>query len=404
MTNVPVRMRVASARRMPDPRFHKSHGIEHHIMYVAARELASAIGKGPNAREQNTNKQVYKKVAQSLRDIDTVEGTFHLKNMGIVINAESIERIEDDLFEISLTQEDFHGIVNGGHTYDLIQEANAENETPGEQFVRVEIRTRVPNEWIPMMADGLNTSVQVQQYALADLSGYFDWIKEALKGEPYFDKIAWTENESADLDIRYVVRVLTAMHIGFFPNAPGKSGVSHPVEAYEKPHGALTRFVTDAKRNKGREYRRLKPVLKDALVLHDIVQSSFHQAYQRSKDGAGKAGRLKIVDYKDENAKKPFEFPFLEKTGRYRLAVPAVFPILAAFRWLLTIDKATGEYVWKDDFAAVKKRWELVGPDMARATAERSRELGYNPNALGKSRTHWQSMHQMLAFADLTEA
>jgi hypothetical protein len=38
---------------------------------------------------------------------------------------------------------------------------------------------------------------------------------------------------------------------------------------------------------------------------------------------------------------------------------------------------------------------------LVRKTVERSKELGGNSNAIGKSRTHWDNLHQTVAFRDL---
>jgi hypothetical protein len=111
-----------------------------------------------------------------------------------------------------------HGIVDGGHTYELIV-SNLDNEQlPDKQFVKFEILTGVPDDWIVEIAGGLNTSVQVQQFALDNLAGKFNWIQRELKDEPYYDVIAWRENEQGEFDARDLVSLLTCFNVELFSN------------------------------------------------------------------------------------------------------------------------------------------------------------------------------------------
>jgi len=50
---------------------------------------------------------------------------------------------------------------------------------------------------VPGWAGGLNTSVQVQDMSLDNLSGDFDWLKKIIAEEPYAKHIAWRENEQS---------------------------------------------------------------------------------------------------------------------------------------------------------------------------------------------------------------
>jgi hypothetical protein len=61
----------------------------------------------------------------------------------------------------------------------------------------------------------------------------------------------------------------------------------------------------------------------------------------------------------------------------------------------------SGDYRWRGGFDNVLRRWRETAPDLVRKTYERSKELGGNSNAIGKSRTHWDTLHQTVAFRDL---
>jgi hypothetical protein len=378
---------------MPDPVFQANPSIVHHTFWIPAHTLVEDLSYGPNARRPNVRKHVYRRVDDSLMNIDCLSNAFHLKNLGVVINAASVEKLAEDRYVIGLPDEEHHGVLNGGHTLDLIIKRVKDGSIPRTQFVKVEVRTGVPNDWLPEIAGGLNTALQVEDMSLDDLKGAFEWIKEELADQPYFPAIAWSENDKGEYDARDLVSLLTCFHIGYFPN----DEAVHPVEAYEKKSKALDLFRKDFEKNGGKEFARLRPILKDILLLHDTIQMEFAPVHVKS---GGKARKLGIMDSKTDEAKTSFPFIFIGKQSKARLQTGALYPILAAFRWMVETDKA-GTYRWRGGFQNVLIRWKDTAPELVRKTMERSKELGANSNAIGKSRTHWDTLHQTVAFRDL---
>ena len=105
--------RAAEARRFKHPVFPE---IEKHYMLVRAVDLPEGIRKDANARESTgLNRRVYKDVQKSLLADQGLPGIFDLKNKGIVILAESVKKIGDDLYEVQIN--DGQGIVDGGHSF-----------------------------------------------------------------------------------------------------------------------------------------------------------------------------------------------------------------------------------------------------------------------------------------------
>jgi hypothetical protein len=386
-------LRPAFARRMPDPVFQTNPTIIHHTFWVPAHTLADGLSYGPNARKPNTRKHVYKKVDESLMNVDCLENTFHLKNLGIVINANTVTKLDEHKYIVDLKDPEVHGVLNGGHTLDLIVKRIKDGTIPHEQYVKVEVRTGVPDEWLAEIAGGLNTALQVEDMSLDDLKGAFEWMKEDLKDEPYFGTIAWSENDKGEYDARDLASLLACFHIGYFPN----DEAVHPVEAYEKKSKVLDLFREDFDLNDGEEFKKLRPIMKDIFILHDTVQNGFAAVHVES---GGKARALKIMDKKDEDGKGYFSFVFSGEKAKARLQSGALYPMLAAFRWMVEEDKS-GNYCWRGGFGNVLKRWKDTGPELVRRTYERSKELGGNSNAIGKSRTHWDTLHQTVAFRDL---
>ncbi len=383
-------LRPAIARRMPDPVFPQ---IVHHIFWVPAHSLVDCISYGPNARRPNTRKHVYKKVDESLQNISCLVNTFHLKNLGIAINAENVRKVGDDKYEVDLPDTEVHGVLNGGHTFDLIARRIKDGSIPATQYVKVEVRTGVPKDWLAEIAGGMNTALQVEDMSLDDLRGAFEWIKEDLSSESFAGAIAWSENDKGEYDARDLISLLTCFDIARYQN---DSGV-HPVEAYEKKSKALDAFRHDFEMNDGNEFKKLRAIMKDIFQLHDLIQEGFAEVHVKN---GGKARSLKIMDTKPEDGKQSFHFTFSGQKSTERLQTGALYPILAAFRWMVE-DDGKGAYRWRGGFGNVLKRWKETAPELARKTFERSKELGGNSNAIGKSRTHWDTLHQTVAFRDL---
>jgi hypothetical protein len=379
--------RAPIARRIIDPNFKKIHGTERHLFLVPVQEVPDDLPLDPNARRPNTNKRVYKKVEQSLLNKGVEPGTFHLKNHGLIIVARSVKQLADeDHYEVKLG--DGHGILDGGHTYQLITKHKKIGDLPENQYVQIEVRIGLPDEWIPELSGGLNTSVQVQDMSLDHLAGAFDWIKKDLESEPYFKEIAWSENDPGAYDARDIISLMYLFNVDLYPNDQDDL----PIAAYEKKSEALKAFERDAD-----NFKRMRPILKDILELHDTIAKQARDIWNESKQDA-KAGRLAFMD---EGNGKDFKFHFIQESGPYQLYDGALYPILGAFRWYVERDAKTQKMRWRKGFKEVLKAWQKNGAQLLRLTKATSDQLGRNPNAIGKSRPHWTSLHTTLSRNDL---
>jgi hypothetical protein len=103
----------------------------------------------------------------------------------------------------------------------------------------------------------------------------------------------------------------------------------------------------------------------------------------------------------ERSSKRPHEFPFLGARSTERLAKGALLPVLAAFRWLVEHDPAGGGYKWRVGFDKVLERWRTASDRLVALTVEKCREVGDNPDAIGRSAPHWGALHKEVAFLDL---
>jgi hypothetical protein len=362
------------ARRLPDPILGSE--ITRHILYVPVRDVPAGIPLDPNARIPNLRKRMYRQVKDSLLDRgENQPGTFHLKHKGITMIAHAVEATGEDKYTVSVHHGE--GIVDGGHSYELIVNHSNDPDLPEKQVVKFEILCGIPNQWIPDIAGGLNTSVQVEPKSLDNLAGKFDWLKDELKNEQYFNQIAWRENDDGAYDVVYLVAVLACFNIFAYPN----NNDTQPVNAYARKADILKQFETNPE-----QYEKLRPIVKEVFRLHDLIGYESKDIY--NEGSKGKFGRWSFVE-----TQKPGPYIFTGLPAGHQLLTGALFPLLGAMRWFVEEDEVTGLARWQGGFQNVHERWKDVALELLVQTAQASQELGRDPHILGRSRNHWTSLH-----------
>jgi len=372
-------------RRMPDPLWPE---VQRHIMYVPVRNVPADLPMGANPRGQNTDKMVYRQVEESLLTEDRM---FHLKHKGITVVASRVDQVDGtkDTYIVEFDEASGkQGVLDGGHSYRLIME-NAD-QLPDDQFIKFEILTGIDPEWIPDIAGGLNTSVQVQPISLFNLREQFEWLKDELSAEPYADKIAWRENDPGDFDARDIISLLYCFDIFAYPNTDMSR---FPIQAYSSKAAVLKDFDKDQD-----QFKRLRPIVKDILVLSDTMSSEAKDLYNQATGGKG--GLAHFIEHRD-NSHKAFHFTFLGMDGHDRLMSGALYPMLAAFRWMVEEDTSTGLARWKRPFSEILTTWQEIASELFVSSLEMGRDLGYNVNALGKNKTHWANLYKAVAMKEL---
>jgi hypothetical protein len=395
------RIRAYQMRKISHPIL---ENIDKYWLTIAARDLPANISTKANARDpRGLNRHVYKEVRSSLEGETADVGTFDLMNKGITILAESVRVIskEQGLYEVVI-DDAVGGIVDGAHTARIIWESNSEGTTPEDQYVEVYIRTGVSKPLISEIARGLNTGIQVAPQSIYNKAGHFDWIKKIIEKEPYGKLIAWSESDTGDYDVRDLIGILEAFNIFDFPNDVNAS--KHPIASYEKWSIPLEKFAKDFEENAGSlkksKYYRLRNLLKDGLVLYDLIRRDFRE--MRNVEG-GRAGNMKIVE-EAAASRGSFDFPFARlKPSQYRLTKGATMPILAAFRSYVTEERSTGDAQWRGGFERVKQVWKEAGPSLVGETYQLTQDGIRTPDQVGKNRKHWGTLYMRLQVQLLQE-
>jgi hypothetical protein len=395
------RIRAFQMRKISHPIL---NSIDKYWLTVEAKNLPANISTKANARDpRGLNRHVYKEVRSSLEGDTADIGTFDLMNKGITILAESVRVVNKDegLYDIAV-DDAVGGIVDGAHTAKIIWESNGEGTTPDGQYVEIYIRTGVSRSLISEIARGLNTGIQVAPQSIYNKAGHFNWMKKIIEKEPYAKMIAWNESDIGEYDVRDLIGVLEALNIFDFPNDVNTS--KHPISSYEKWSIPLEKFADDFEQNernlKNSKYYRLRNLLRDGLVLYDLIRHDFRN--MRNNEG-GRAGNMKIVE-EAAASRGSFDFPFARlKPSQYRLTKGATMPILAAFRSYVTINRDTGDAEWRGGFDRIKEVWKAAGPSLVAETYQLTQDGIRTPDQVGKNRKHWGTLYMRLQVQLLQE-
>lgn len=372
-------------RELPDP-FGRDNKKTVYI-YVNIKSLPEELSLGPNPREQNMKTLVAKKIVASLQ---SGEECFHLLNRGLVIHAKDIRYNPAKsmaILEIP-DNDDAYGILDGGHSYRAILDNRNSLKDDQTEFVKLEIIVGA-DENFEKLAASRNTSVQVTDSTIAELEKRFDFVKEKIRNEPYFNNIAFKQNEqNKDIEIVDLVKIMYAFNLKKFPDH-NHVGVS----AYTSSKAVMNDFLLDVKNSKESEYEKISEVLPDIIELYDLIEADAGVKYKEGTQQKGKYGAIKGIDGTEGD--KKYQSKFYKKDIDFRTPLGFIFPILASFKALLEKDEL-GKYQWIYD---PKKAWEENGAQLMITTIERSTSLGSNPQSTGKDAGLWK---QNLSFNLIT--
>lgn len=383
-----ITFKVHSFRKLPNP--YKDAGESSPQMYYALCDVTDIPDDFPtetNPREQNLKTSVAKRIRASLEE--EAERNFYLLNRGILLSVKDVVFSNAD-GELSLTFDnpETHGNVDGGHTYKIIKELKGKT-TPGTQFVKLEILTGVEDIFTKLAA-ARNTSVQVQDKAIAELEKRFELIKDVIASESIIaDRLSYRQNENGDIDITEILAIFNMFNLSEYPNTQSEN---YPTQSYSGKAKCTERYITSHKQYEDRienPYVKMKPIMIDIFKLYNKLETRMGDYYAQGNQG-GKFGLVKGV-VGTMNAKN-FCSKFFKQNMDYSTPTGFIYPILGAFRALIKAN-ADGFYEWAIDPLAVMDK---LGTDLVCTTVDRSRSLGNNPQSVGKDKGHWRTLYLMV--------
>jgi len=344
---------------------------------VHVDDVAEGIPMATNPREQKLTSSVSKAIEESLISNDKY---FHLKNRGIIISAEAINynNLKEQV-TITFSNDEYHGNIDGGHTYKIVQEYKGKEI---EQYVQFEVMTGV-EDIIEQLAEARNTSNQVDTKSMAELQNKFEPIKEGIEGLPFYERIAFKQNQEVIdertnkkrkmIDAREIVAIINMFNMSEY------NAKKHPIQAYSSKAKMLNDYLDNPE-----YYRQYSNIIPDIFDLYDIIELEFADAY--NTEANGKYGRKKYSGYKGGN--KIGNSKFYENEIKYKIPDGFMYPVVAGFRSLLTYDENTNKFLWKDGVSPLSV-WDKIKGDLASQIMNFANSIGDNPNAVGKDSNIW---------------
>lgn len=329
-----------------------------------------------NPREQNLGRAIPKKIRESLVSND---GDFHNKNRGLVFSAHSV-KYDNKKEEMTLLFKDEyeHGNIDGGHTYKIILENQGKDLN---QFVQFEIMIGVENIIEPL-ASARNTSAQVDDRSLAELEDKFEPIKEAIEGMPFYDRIAFKQNQQIAPRVKMIdAREIVAI-ISMFDNI-NYSEESHPTFTYSSKAKSLDRYLNDSE-----HFRKFTNIGIDIFDLYNHIELDLPEAYNSS---GGRYGSKKYSGYKE--GLKVGESKFTQEELTYRVPDGLMYPLIASFRALVAFDEKSQKYYWIKNPIDI---YTMKREDLASKLLKFTDSIGHNPNAVGKDGTIWDVLYMTI--------
>lgn len=379
---------VQSFRRIPSPADPQQH--RNYVAVASVFDLPDlSEWRRINVRDAKETGAVPKAIRETLENNPSM---FFFMNRGLVLTAKEVAfDTESGKISVTLENPDLHGLLDGGHTYKVIDTFCAETDrnslTQDQQaFVRIELLEGFGSEHIIEIVDARNTSNQVKDQSLLELENAFDGIKKEISGAKYANLVAYKEYEiyegsdgphAKPIDIREIISLLTVFDKDHFGDS------THPIVAYSQKATCLKRF-----KQYPDSYLKIYPLTKQILELWDTIHRDLPTWYSSSKQNQGQGSRFGNITGISNKVKPKLQF--VGENADYGVPTSFKFPILAAFRSFL--EEENGKYVWGNGLDPVAALNNGLGEQLAEALTTNAFELR-NPNKLGKTSSVWDQCY-----------
>lgn len=376
---------VVSFRNLGTPFGDK--GYKDYYAVVRTSDLPDLSGwRKINVRDPKLTGAVPKAIRGSLHDNPDM---FVFMNRGITLSVDSVSfDNKRSTVTMMLRDPNLHGLLDGGHTYNIVAEENPNLEFP--QFIKLEFIEGFDAENITQVVEARNTSNQVKDESLMNLAGSFDPLKKALETARYAGRIAWAECETdKEIDCREIISILTVFDKASF------SEKTHPTIAYSSKAACLKHFKQHYK-----DFEKIYPLAQEVLELFDHIYWKLPDRYNKARGetgdvSGGKFGRLTGVtslnnSKKNNKRRKPVQLSYSGKKSDYIIPAGFLYPILAAFRALL--EQEDNRYVWGKGLNPRELFDGELGIRLADTLGNYALEA-QNPSKTGKSATVWQNCY-----------
>lgn len=359
--------------------------------YVPIRNFPT--GQVPDDINPRSHDKLPSRLAVTIEEsLKEAPSYFHLLNRGILVLADKASYdSQKEILTFTVTSTEQNGLVDGATTDRVL--ARVKSEIPEfdklkveaipeflqDSAVHLEIISGDIDSMLVDLASARNTSVQVKEFALENLGGGFDWLKEAIGESEFNNRIRFRENDPQPVDVRQVLGLLTLFHPKW------NQDKREPIIAYSNKGEVLDNYRSDEWKH---GYEVLRPITVDILRLYDYIQVNFQKVYEQYKSGIGSKARLgsrREVQFKEKTL---YTLPLSQQKTQYRIPDGWIYPILGSFRMLV---KHNTEVTWYfDPF----KFFDDIGASLVADVVEESDAMGGNAAAVGKARPLWNNLRK----------
>jgi hypothetical protein len=352
----------------------------------------------PRVPNRNASEVLTGHVVRGIREtLAEAPKDFALKNQGLYLLVEKIgeyDRLRDGgRLRLRLSDPEAHGLCNGGHTYAAIRdyaETAEDVSTLDEAFVRLHVYEGIDPEKVPVMAEGLNRSKQVDDPSLQNLRGLYNSIREAMKGKPGSEEIAYHQGDSGTYYITEIVRGL------MFFNCERFDDRRHPNNLYRQQKKMVIMFEEDYKEKSPSPIALIVPHTHEILALMDKIAQATPSAAKRVRWDLGKmlsdGGKARAGAKKHKNTK----LHFINATMDHKIPNGWLMVMLAAFRANVNWDLKGGVFEWR---VSLDKLLPEVIDDLVRVCVQEYRDNKVKPDEMARNASTYEQCYDKVALA-----
>lgn len=393
-----IKFPVKSFRKIYDNGTISENGIENHNslnignMYsavVSIADLPSEISDWTdiNPRDPKTTSGVALKIKTTLTDDPE---WFLFKNRGLTLLAAGVNYDnKENIVNLELSNKSIHGLLDGGHTFKVIQEylegLSKEEKSDIKALIKIEILEGIDDlENAVKIVEARNTSTQVKPQSIEELNQNYNSIKEILLEKPYSENVSYKEYELDDensqktIDIKEILSYLICFDSVNFDDK------KHPIVTYSSKAAIVSHY----KENMDKLLKYL-PLIPEILELRDTIYIGIPEAYNHYVKG--KFGSLTgVTEISGKPRFRPEILKFTGQESNYRIPSGFIYPVLAAFRNL--VDSSGEKCKWKTNPI---RFFDEVKNELAVRICEQAKEFR-NPNKMGKDQATWRSCYDLV--------
>ncbi len=366
---------------------HEKKGIKSFVVTVNAMAFINQADKldafrAINPREPRRSSLAWKAMRETL---DDSPDQFFYRNKGLLMLADDfVFDNKNQSITITLNNRSFHGIADGGHTYDVLKDYFSDSTdelAKDEVYLKIEFLVGFnTRESVTDIVESRNTALQVRKETLYNMMNVFDDIKVAVDGKPYQNQISYSEYETDDdgrvkkIKVADLVGYLVAYNIDKYPI----EGENVPIEAYSSKKKVLETFEKMFDEKNVAKYTRLLPDIVELwdninLNMPKILGDDFRTIEKRSGDLVVKQRRVLL--------------PYIDDEVDYAIPAGWIYPLFASFRNLLVEDNGILKFS-KNPSEFLEENLQ----DIALPYKKALKEVGYEPQTFAKSRLVWTTL------------